>query len=133
VRSTRCCSLFAAVVHCLQAVPQRYSGNVHDAAIAQALALYAAAAGGPAQQELQAQLVACCIAAWQDGRQQCSCISLTGRQCILAPHDASEVGVAEVVLFGGWQDGRQQCSCISLTGGQCMLAPHNAFEVGYAV
>jgi hypothetical protein len=50
MKLTRCCSLFAAVVHCLQAVPQRYSRNVHDAATAQALGLYADAAGGPTQQ-----------------------------------------------------------------------------------
>jgi hypothetical protein len=41
---------FAVVVHCLQAVLQRYSRNVHNAATAQALALYADAASGPIQQ-----------------------------------------------------------------------------------
>jgi hypothetical protein len=67
----------AAVVR-VQVLPPRCTAAVHTAAVQHAVQQYTSAAAGPAALELQEQLVACCLQVWQDGRQQCSQLSLTG-------------------------------------------------------
>ncbi|KAJ8021991.1 Protein SMG8 [Holothuria leucospilota] len=63
-----------------------YTSIVHENKFAQALKVYAQHARGPAYELFARKLEQECDAFWENGRQLCEVISLTGHHCILKLH-----------------------------------------------
>lgn len=64
-----------------QDLPPYYPAQVHAAALARAQAYMESTAQGPARTAYIARLTTACTALWQNGRQQCGALSMTGRAC----------------------------------------------------
>ncbi|KAK9795510.1 hypothetical protein WJX73_001900 [Symbiochloris irregularis] len=69
-------------------VSSAYPARVHESALAAAQEVYSKDGSGPARNPHAARLRQACQAYWEDGRQQCGELSLTGNTCTLPPTKA---------------------------------------------
>mmetsp|Transcript_2852 Transcript_2852/g.6633 ORF Transcript_2852/g.6633 Transcript_2852/m.6633 type:complete len:758 (-) Transcript_2852:557-2830(-) len=68
-------------------LPEAYPIRVHNAKLAEATKVFRRRAAGCLKQERLRELLQACEAEWRDGRQLCGATSLTGRPCVLPPHE----------------------------------------------
>lgn len=65
--------------------PDAYPEGMHDAMLLLALSAFQKGATGPAAPTYEERLRQACLEYWQQGRQQCGALSMTGIGCILPP------------------------------------------------